>query len=59
MRKETYWVEIKAKKKMLVNMMGDTFDNDVKKKTKNSQTDCRRKEGEEEEGVDLPRESGG
>lgn len=60
MSKETYWVERKVKKKMLVNKMGNTFDNDnVKKKTKNSKADCRGKEGEEEEGVDLPRESGG
>lgn len=43
-----------------MNMMGNTFDNDnVKKNQKNSKADCRRKEGEEEVGVDLPRESGG
>lgn len=37
MSKETYWVERKVKKKMLVNMMGNTFDNDNVKKNKKKQ----------------------
>lgn len=46
------------KKKMLVNMMGDTFDNDnVKKKT--VRLIVGGKKGKKKRGVDLPRETGG